>query len=96
MHMPGRTGLEVARSVRVLETLGKRQRTPIIMLTAAASTDLQQSSIDAGVDLFLSKPVDPRALLCGVNQVYSGAREPRVACAASGAGSYVDRDRFAT
>jgi signal transduction histidine kinase/CheY-like chemotaxis protein len=92
MHMPGRTGLEVVRTIRALETQGKMQRTPVVMLTAAASTDLQQSSIDAGVDLFLSKPVDPRALLRGVNQVYSGAREPRVPAAPPARGSYVDRD----
>jgi signal transduction histidine kinase/DNA-binding response OmpR family regulator len=92
MHMPGRTGLDVARAVRVLETHGKRQRTPIIMLTAAASTDLQQSSIDAGVDLFLSKPVDPRALLRGVNQVFHGAHDTRVPAAPPAWGNYVDRD----
>jgi len=92
MHMPGRTGLEVARAVRVLETRGKMRRTPIIMLTAAASTDLQQSSIDAGVDLFLSKPVDPRALLRGVNQVFSGAYDTRVPAAPPAQGNYVDRD----
>src|SRR5882672_4357896 len=92
MHMPGCTGLEVARAVRVLETRGKMRRTPIIMLTAAASTDLQQSSIDAGVDLFLSKPVDPRALLRGVNQVFSGAYDTRVPAALPAQGNYVDRD----
>jgi len=43
------------------------------MLTAAASIDLREDSVDAGVDLFLSKPVDPRALLRGVNQVFSQA-----------------------
>jgi two-component system sensor histidine kinase RpfC len=73
MHMPGRTGLEVARAIRLLEARGQNRRTPIIMLTAAASTDLREDSLDAGVDLFLSKPVDPRALLRGVNQVFSGA-----------------------
>ena len=73
MHMPGRTGLEVARTLRLLESKGQNRRTPIIMLTAAASTDLREDSLDAGVDLFLSKPVDPRALLRGVNQVFSGA-----------------------
>jgi two-component system sensor histidine kinase RpfC len=46
---------------------------PIILLTAAASIDLREDSQDAGVDLFLSKPVDPRALLCGVSQVFSEA-----------------------
>ena len=46
---------------------------PIIMLTAAASIDLREDSRDAGVDLFLSKPVDPRALLRGVSQLFSEA-----------------------
>jgi len=73
MHMPGRTGLEVTKAIRQLESKGQNRRTPIIMLTAAASTDLREDSLDAGVDLFLSKPVDPRALLRGVNQVFSGA-----------------------
>ena len=73
MHMPGRTGLEVAKAIRLLETAGRDRRMPIIMLTAAASIDLREDSRDAGVDLFLSKPVDPRALLRGVSQVFSEA-----------------------
>ena len=73
MHMPGRTGLEVAKAIRLLEAAGRDRRTPIIMLTAAASIDLREDSRDAGVDLFLSKPVDPRALLRGVSQVFSEA-----------------------
>ncbi len=73
MHMPGCTGLEVAGAIRLLESNRQTRRTPIIMLTAAASMDLREDSLDAGVDLFLSKPVDPRALLRGVNQVFSGA-----------------------
>lgn len=76
MHMPGRTGLEVAKVIRLLEANGRTRRMPIIMLTAAASTDLREDSLDAGVDLFLSKPVDPRALLRGVNQVFAQADEP--------------------
>jgi two-component system, sensor histidine kinase RpfC len=73
MHMPGRTGLEVARTIRLLESKGRGRRMAIIMLTAAASVDLREDSLDAGVDLFLSKPVDPRALLRGVSQVFSQA-----------------------
>jgi len=93
MHMPGRTGLEVAKAIRLLESKGRNRRTPIIMLTAAASTDLRVDSLDAGVDLFLSKPVDPRALLRGVNQVFSGAdRAGTLAASNSQAqGEYVDR-----
>jgi two-component system sensor histidine kinase RpfC len=90
MHMPGRTGLEVARAIRAIEKTRNAPRTPIVMLTAAASTDLQRISIDAGVDLFLSKPVDPPALLRGVSQAFSDAGEVRAAPGARR--DYVDRD----
>ncbi len=91
--MPGRTGLEVARAIRLLESKGQNRRTPIIMLTAAASTDLREDSLDAGVDLFLSKPVDPRALLRGVNQVFFGADRTSalIASDSQAQGEYVDR-----
>jgi two-component system sensor histidine kinase RpfC len=91
MHMPGRTGLEVAREIRLLEATGPNRRMPIIMLTAAASTDLREDSVGAGVDLFLSKPVDPRALLRGVNQVFSGQVRAVSAPAAPGRKEYVNR-----
>jgi two-component system sensor histidine kinase RpfC len=77
MHMPRRTGLEVAKTIRLLEAAAQDRRMPIIMLTAAASIDLREDSLDAGVDLFLSKPIDPRALLRGVNEVFSGADHAR-------------------
>jgi two-component system sensor histidine kinase RpfC len=93
MHMPGRTGLEVARVIRGLETAGAIQRTPIIMLTATASTGLQQSSVDAGIDLFLSKPVDPQGLLRGVSEVVAGAHAGGSARHRAQK-DYVDRDRL--
>ena len=68
MNMPGANGLEVAKTVRMMETHGKTLRTPIIMLTAAASTDLQEASEDAGIDRFLAKPIDPRGLLAAVRE----------------------------
>jgi two-component system sensor histidine kinase RpfC len=90
MHMPGRTGLEVARAIRTLETAGGARRMPIIMLTAAASTDLREDSLDAGVDLFLSKPVDPRALLRGVSHVSVAPDRTRHAAPPS-TGACIDR-----
>jgi two-component system sensor histidine kinase RpfC len=91
MHMPGRTGLEVTQEIRVIEAMSPGRRTPIIMLTAAASTDLREDSIGAGVDLFLSKPVDPRALLRGVNQVFSGAIRAAPAPAYPARKDYINR-----
>ncbi|HEY6287805.1 MAG TPA: response regulator, partial [Nitrospiraceae bacterium] len=75
MNMPGRNGLEVAKAIRVLEATGNQTRVPIIMLTAAASIDLREDSEDAGIDVFLAKPVDPRSLLRAVDQAYGRAAE---------------------
>lgn len=76
MNMPGRTGLEVAKAIRILEATGRGARVPIIMLTAAASIDLQEDSEDAGIDVFLAKPVDPRSLLRAVDHAYRARIEP--------------------
>jgi two-component system sensor histidine kinase RpfC len=93
MHMPGRTGLEAARAIRAVDGGGRSPRIPIIMLTAAASTDLREDSLDAGIDLFLSKPVDPRALLSAVNQILTRARATPIPPSSSleGQEAYVDR-----
>jgi HPt (histidine-containing phosphotransfer) domain-containing protein len=66
---------------------------PIIMLTAAASIDLREHSLDAGIDLFLSKPIDPRALLQGVQQAFSqsGGDAPAMPAGRTHDG-YIDRD----
>ncbi|HVO71959.1 MAG TPA: response regulator, partial [Aggregatilineaceae bacterium] len=96
MNMPGRNGLEVGKAIRVLEATGKTPRVPIIMLTASASSDLQEESEDAGIDLFLAKPVDPRALLTAVGQAYGRHSElagavPAPSLMPSANGGHVDR-----
>src|SRR5262249_14876416 len=94
MHMPGCTGLDVARAIRRLEAEGRRnRRMPIVMLTAAASTDLREHSLDAGIDLFLSKRIDPRALVRGVQDAFCAAAvEAPPARAAGTQDRYIDRD----
>ena len=95
MNMPGRTGLEVAKAIRVLEATGRGARVPIIMLTAAASVDLQEDSEDAGIDVFLAKPVDPRSLLHAVDQAYRSRLQPsgasyEIPASAETEGGYID------
>jgi len=92
MHMPGSTGLDVARTIRALEASGGNRRTPIVMLTAVASADLREESLAAGIDVFLSKPVDSGELLHGVSQAVSGMREAGAAAARPAQEDYVDRD----
>src|SRR5262249_9244984 len=94
MHMPGSNGLQVAREIRRMEAETQTRRMPIIMLTAAASTDLREDSLDAGIDLFLSKPIDPRALLQGVQQAFAepGADAPATAAGPARHDGYLDRE----
>lgn len=63
VHMPDMDGLEATRRIRQAEAAGRRKsRTPIIALTASTLEGDRQICIDAGMDDFLSKPLDPNAL----------------------------------
>jgi two-component system sensor histidine kinase RpfC len=77
MQMPDLSGLEVAKQLRFLET--GRKRTPLIMVTANATTAARDASLGAGIDEFQTKPVDPPALLQAIDRLASeehGRREP--------------------
>jgi len=65
MQMPDMSGLEVARQLRFLEA--GRVRTPLIMLTANATPQARAASLEAGVDDFHTKPVDPASLLQAID-----------------------------
>ncbi|MBY0373233.1 MAG: response regulator [Bryobacteraceae bacterium] len=55
-HMPGMDGFEAARRIRQLPAPGNR--VPIIALTAATSDTDREKCLSAGMDAFLTKPVD--------------------------------------
>jgi CheY-like chemotaxis protein len=62
IHMPGMDGIEAARAIRMGEARMGRARTPIVALTADALEAGRQACLDAGMDGFLTKPVDPAEL----------------------------------
>jgi PAS domain S-box-containing protein len=62
IHMPGMDGIEATQAIRANETLGGRPRTPIVALTADALETGKRACKDAGMDGFLTKPVDPAQL----------------------------------
>ncbi len=62
IHMPGMDGIEATRAIRANERLHGRARTPIVALTADALETGKSACQDAGMDGFLTKPVDPAEL----------------------------------
>jgi CheY-like chemotaxis protein len=62
IHMPGMDGIEATRAIRAGEARSGRARTPIVALTADALEAGRRSCREAGMDGFLTKPVDPAEL----------------------------------
>ena len=62
IHMPGMDGIEAARTIRANEEKQGRARIPIVALTADALETGRRACQDAGMDGFLTKPVDPAEL----------------------------------
>lgn len=56
-HMPNMDGLEAARRIRAQEQ-GSGRRVPIIVVTADALAQNREDCLAAGMDDFLTKPVD--------------------------------------
>ncbi|HJR56299.1 MAG TPA: response regulator [Rhizomicrobium sp.] len=60
MAMPNMDGLDATARIRQLETGAKRAR--VIGLTAYATADDRQICLDSGMDDYLTKPTNPKAL----------------------------------
>lgn len=62
LFMPAVDGREVARRIRDAECRLRVRRTPIVMLTASSQEEDVRAARHAGVDVYLTKPVDLAAL----------------------------------
>ncbi len=60
VEMPKMDGITAAREIRASNTYACRM--PIIGLSAHAIQEVRQSSLDAGMDTYLTKPLQPREL----------------------------------
>ncbi len=69
LHLPGMDGIEAARRIRAAET-GDR-RTPIIALTADAFPESRDACLAAGMDGFVTKPLDRKRLTTALARVAS-------------------------
>jgi CheY-like chemotaxis protein len=63
VHMPEMDGIEAARRIRAAEAAAPgAARTPIVALTANAFSDDREACRAAGMDAFLTKPLDRERL----------------------------------
>jgi signal transduction histidine kinase/CheY-like chemotaxis protein len=62
VHMPGSDGIEATRRIRAAEAEHATARTPIIALTANALDEEREACRLAGMDGFLTKPLDRERL----------------------------------
>ncbi|MEI8087825.1 MAG: response regulator, partial [Paludibacter sp.] len=65
--MPEMDGVEATLKIRELEQNGEN-RTPIIALTAGAMHAERVKCLEAGMDDFLTKPIEQEKLLLTVNR----------------------------
>jgi DNA-binding response OmpR family regulator len=64
--MPRIDGVEVCRAIKAREESAK---TPVIMLTAKDGEKDKQDALEAGADLFLTKPFSPARLIAEIRNL---------------------------
>jgi signal transduction histidine kinase/ligand-binding sensor domain-containing protein/CheY-like chemotaxis protein len=69
VQMPEIDGLEATRRIRKNEEAAGRSRLPIVALTAHALKGDRERFIYAGMDGYVTKPIDPQVLYSTVNQL---------------------------
>lgn len=74
MHMPVMGGIETAKLIRFTHA---DKSIPIIMLTANATSEAVASSKEAGIDAYLTKPIEPQRLLDSINQLTVANQQQR-------------------
>jgi CheY-like chemotaxis protein len=67
VQMPVMDGLKAAKAIRELEK-SDQSHVPIIALTAGAFKEEHDRCLDAGMDSFLTKPIEPKNLISCLKQ----------------------------
>ncbi len=74
LFMPELDGREATRRIREVEARARAPRTPILALTASAQEEDERAARAAGVDAFLTKPVDFAALAATIEEMRPAPR----------------------
>ncbi|OPY01936.1 MAG: hypothetical protein A4E60_01387 [Syntrophorhabdus sp. PtaB.Bin047] len=72
LNMPNMDGIEFVKNLRDNYYY---MDTPVIMLTTTKDDKLKKDAFDAGVNMFLNKPVQPNFLLYKVESLLQGEEE---------------------
>src|SRR5262245_49512807 len=73
VHMPGSDGIAATRHLRTLEAEHGATRTPVIALTANALDEDRDACLSAGMDGFLTKPLDRERLAAALAAIAAAA-----------------------
>jgi two-component system sensor histidine kinase RpfC len=79
LHMPGVSGLDVLKQVRVMQA--GRTLTPFIVLSADATTTTMRQCEQAGARAFLTKPVSIARLLDALAEIAGSSGQERIGMA---------------
>ncbi|MFO1014676.1 MAG: response regulator [Caulobacteraceae bacterium] len=77
VQMPEMDGLAATRAIRALS--GVASRTPIVAMTANAMRSDQDNCLEAGMNDFVSKPIDPESFLKVVGRILEAAQPDETA-----------------
>ena len=69
VQMPGMDGLEATQAIRIREGLTGRPRIPIIAMTAYAMAGDRERCFEAGMDGYVSKPINTQELFETIENV---------------------------
>ena len=79
IHMPEMDGLEATARIRAYEDEAVR-RIPIIAMTAYAMQEDRDKCLQAGMDYYVSKPVNPEELYYALAKVMEGSVQEFETC----------------
>ena len=76
IQMPGMDGLEACRHIRKMESESNKKRIPIIAMTAHALKKDRDKCLSAGMDGYISKPIDAKSLLKAIEDLLPREKPP--------------------
>jgi len=75
VQMPEMNGFEATAAIRQRERQDGRRRTPIVAMTAHAMAGDKERCLEAGMDGYVTKPVNRELLIAEVERLAADGRE---------------------